>query len=54
MRDDNGKHFIAKLYNGLLDTDLYDWLFSIIMLMNSTHTWILKKGFCVVFFSDNE
>ena len=31
MRDNNGKPFIAKLYNMLLAPDLWDWLFSIAM-----------------------
>ena len=35
MCDDNGKKFVATLYNVLLAPDLCDILFSIIMLMNA-------------------
>ena len=45
MCDDNGKTFIATLYNVLLASDLGDRLFSIITLMNSGHTCIFTKGF---------
>ena len=48
--DDNGKKFIATLYNVLLAPDLYDRLFSIIILMNTGHTCLLHKGFCTVYF----
>ena len=48
MCDDNGKTFIATLYNVLLAPDLCDRLFSIIMLMNSGHTCLFHKGFCTV------
>ena len=34
IRDDNGKPFIATLYNVILATDLCDPLFYIITLMN--------------------
>ena len=50
MCDDNGKTFIATLYNLLLAPDLCDRLFSIITLMNSGHTCIFHKGFCTVYF----
>ena len=50
MCDDNGKTFIATLYNVLLAPDLGNRLFSIIMLMNSGHTCIFQKGFCTVYF----
>ena len=45
MCDDNGKTFIATLYNVLLAPDLYDRLFSSIALMNTEHTFIFQKGF---------
>ena len=52
--DNNGKTLIDKFYNALFAPDLCDQLFSIITLMNSGHTCIYHKGFCTVFFSDNE
>ena len=48
MFDDNGKTFIAKLYNVLLSPDLCDRLFSIVTLMNAGHTCLFHKGFCTV------
>ena len=45
MCDDNGKTFIATLYNVLLAPDLCDRLFSIITLMNAGHTCTFHKGF---------
>ena len=54
MCDNNGKPFIAMLYNVILVPDLCDHLFSIIILMGLGHTWLFHKGFCVVFFSYNE
>ena len=54
MHNDNGKPFIAILYNVLFDPGLCDKLFSIIALMNLVHTYLFNKGFCTVFFSDNE
>ena len=50
MCDDNGKTFIATLYNVLLAPELCDRLFSIIALMNAGHTCIFHKGFCTVYF----
>ena len=50
MCDNNGKTFIATLYNVLLASDLCDRLFSIITLMNAEHTCIFHKGFCTVYF----
>ena len=50
MCDDNGKTFIATLYNVILAPDLCDGLFSIIALMNSGHTCLFYKGFCMVNF----
>ena len=46
--DDNGKKFIAKLYNILLAPDLCDRLLIIITLMNAGHTCIFHKLFCTV------
>ena len=48
MCEDNGKTFIATLYNVLLAPDLCDKLFAIIRLMNAGHTCLLYKGFCTV------
>ena len=53
MCDNNGKTFIATLYNILFAPYLCDRLFSIITLMNLVHTCIFHKGFCTVLFSDN-
>ena len=50
MCDNNGKSFIATLYNVILAPDLCDRLFSIITLMNSGHTCLFHKGFCTVNF----
>ena len=52
--DNNGKPFIPTLYNVLLTPYLCNQLFSIPTLMNSEHTCLFHKGFCAVFFSDNE
>ena len=46
--DNNGKTFIATLYNVLLAPDLCNRLFSIIRLINSVHTYPFHKGFCTV------
>ena len=54
MCDNNGKTFIATLYNVLLAPDLCDRLFSIITLMNAGHTCIFQKGFCTVYFGAKE
>ena len=54
MNDNNGKPFIAKLYNVLLEPDLWDRIFYNIMLMNSGHTWLFHRGLCTIFFSENE
>ena len=48
--DDNGKKFIATLYNILLALDLCDRLFSIITLMNAGRTFLFHKGLCTVYF----
>ena len=54
MCDDNGKLVIATLYNILLAPDLCDQIFFIIMFMNSVYICLFRKGFCTVFFTDNE
>ena len=48
MCDNNVKPFIYALYNVLLAPHWYNWLFSIIMLMNMVHTCIFIKGFARV------
>ena len=45
MFDDNGKTFIATLYNILLAPDLCNRLFSIIELMNAGNNCLFHKGF---------
>ena len=50
MCDDNGKTFVATLYNVLLAPDFFYRLFSIITLMNAVHTCIFHRGFCTVYF----
>ena len=40
MCDDNGNIFIAKLHNVLLAPDLFERLFSIILLMNAGHAFL--------------
>ena len=54
MCDNNGKIFIATLYNVLLAPDLCDRLFSIIALINSGHTCIFYKEFCIVYLGAKE
>ena len=54
MFDENGKTFVATLYNLLLAPDLCDRLFSIITLMNAGHTCLFHKGFCTVNFGAKE
>ena len=49
MCGNNGKTFIATLYNVLLAPNLCDRLFSIITLMNSGHTCLFHKGFYTVY-----
>ena len=46
--DNNGDPFIATLHNVLLERDLSVGLFSIIALMNSSHTCLLQNEFCTV------
>ena len=50
MCNDNGKTFIATLYNVLLAPDLCDRLFSIITLINAGHTYLFHRGFCTLYF----
>ena len=54
MCDDNGKTFVATLYNVLLAPDLCDRLFFIITLMNAGNTCLFHKGFCTVYFGKKE
>ena len=54
MCDDNGKTFVANLYNVILAPDLCDRLFYIITLMNAGHTCLFHKGFCTVYFGAKE
>ena len=54
MCDNNGKTFVATLYNVLLSPDLCDRLFSIIALMNAGNTCFFLKGFCTVYFGAKE
>ena len=54
MCDDNGKTFVATLYNVLLAPDLCDRLFSIITLMNAGNTCLFHKGFCTVYLGEKE
>ena len=54
MCNDNGKPFIATLYNVILAPDLCDRLFLTITLINSGHTCLFYKGFCTVYFGARE
>ena len=54
MCNNNGDTFIATLHNVLLAPDLCDRLFSIIILMNSGHTFLFHEGFCTVYFGEKE
>ena len=54
MCGDNGDTFIATFHNVILAPDLCDRVFSIITLMNTGHTYLFHKGFCTVYFSNNE
>ena len=49
MCDNNGKTFIATLYNVLFAPHLCNRLFSIITLMNVGYTCIFQEGFCTVY-----
>ena len=48
--DNNRDTLIAGLYNMLLAPDICDSLISIITLMNSKHTCLFQKCFCIVYF----
>ena len=50
MCDDNGKKFIATIYNVLLAQDLCNRIFPIITLMNAGQTCLFYKVFCTVYF----
>ena len=50
MCDNNRDPFIATWYNALLSPDLCDRLFSIITLINLVHTFLMHKGFFMVYF----
>ena len=54
MCDDNGKSFIATLYNVLLAPNLCDRLSSIITLIIAGHACLFHKGFCTVYFGEKE
>ena len=54
MFDDNGKTFVAILYDVLLAPDLCDRLFSVITLMNAGHTCLFHKSFFTVYFRAKE
>ena len=54
MRDNNGKPFIANLYNVLFITDLFNQLFSIVVLIDLGNTCLFHKGFCTVVLSNNK
>ena len=47
MCNNNGNSFIATLHNVILAPELCDKLFSIITLINSGHTCIFYKEFCM-------
>ena len=49
MCDNNGKKFVATLYNVLLAPDLCDRLFYIVMLMNVGYTFLFHKRFFTVY-----
>ena len=51
--DNNGDPFITTLKNVLLEPDSCDKLFSIIKLMNSVHTYLFHKVFCMVISEQN-
>ena len=54
MCDNNGKTFVATLYNLLIAPDLCDRLFSIITLINAGHKYLFHKGFFTVYFGAKE
>ena len=54
MCDNHGDPFITTLHNVLLAPDLCDRLFSIIALINEGHTCLFHKGFCNVYFGEED
>ena len=54
MCGDNGNPFISTLHNVVLAPDLWDGLFSIIMLINSGHNCLFHKWFYTVYFGAKE
>ena len=54
MFDDNRDTFIATFQNVLLAPDLCNRLYSIIRFMNQGQTFLFHKGFCTVYFGENE
>ena len=52
--DNTGDNFIVTLHNVLLAPDLCDRLFSIVLLMNSEHTFLFHTGFCTVYFGNKD
>ena len=54
MCDNNGKKFIATLYDVVQAPELWDRLFSIITLINAGHTCLFHKWFCTVYFGGKE
>ena len=54
MFDDNGKTFVATLYNVLLAPYLCDRIFSSITLMNAGHMCLFRKWFCTMYIGAKE
>ena len=54
MCNNNGDSFIATLYNVVLEPDLSNRLFSIILLMNLGHICLFHREFFNVYFGDRE
>ena len=54
MCNDNRDTFIATLYNVVLEPDLSNRLFSIILLMNLGHICLFHREFLNVYFGDRE
>ena len=48
MCKDNGDTFFATFHNIILEPDLCDRLFSVIMVMNLVNTCLFHNGFCAV------
>ena len=45
MLDDNGSSLIDSLYNALFAPDLWNWIFSIVVLINLGHSFFFHKSF---------